>query len=746
MTRPPFPEDVMNPRPWAAVLPIVLGLACLSVSADDKGRPEQKAPPAKAEGKEPGLPPGPQGGFRPGGGPPMMGQVREIVKQFDKDGDGRLNREERKAARDFLQKERARGGFRPGGPGGPGGPGRPGGFAPGSFLIKPLMEALDTDKDGKLSRAEVVAGARKLFSAADKDEKGALSEAQLAAGINDLLPRPPNFRGGPPGGNPPGGPPGRGPGGFGPGGFGPGAFIAGNIVKRADKDKDGKVTRAELVAAAEAMFTEADKDRDGKLDEKELGAAIGQLFPTPQGRPGGFGPPGGPGGPGGFGRGNREPPKAGPKVKPEEVKASSEPLYSPNVMRTFFLKFEDSDWEAQLADFYHTDVQVPATLIVDGKTYPDVGVRFRGNSSFFRVSAGYKRSLKISLDFIHEKQRLHGYKTLTLLNSADDPSFLHAVLFAQVAREHIPAPKANLVRVAINGESWGVYANVQAFNKDFTRDFFRSSKGTRWKVPGHSGARAGLEYTGESIESYKRQFRIKSADKEKAWKALIALCRMLNQTPLDRLEAALKPIFDIDGALWFLALDNALINNDGYWVRASDYNLYLDEKGKFHLIAHDINETFSPVESFGFGPPGRGPGGPGGRGGPGAQGRPGGVELDPLIGLNDSTKPLRSRLLAVPALRERYLKCVRTIAEKDLDWSKLGPVVAGYRKLIEKDVEADTRKLYSLAAFKAAFEERAEEVTARGHEMSLRSFAEKRRRYLLDRTQPGKTTKEGEGR
>ena len=38
------------------------------------------------------------------------------------------------------------------------------------------------------------------------------------------------------------------------------------------------------------------------------------------------------------------------------------------------------------------------------------------------------------------------------------------------------------------------------------------------------------------------------------------------------------------------------------------------------------------------------------------------AELDPLVGLDDATKPLRSKLLAVPALRERYLSYVRDIA------------------------------------------------------------------------------------
>ena len=60
------------------------------------------------------------------------------------------------------------------------------------------------------------------------------------------------------------------------------------------------------------------------------------------------------------------------------------------------------------------------------------------------------------------------------------------------------------------------------------------------------------------------------------------LCRTLDKTPPDQLESALKPILDIDGALWFLALDNALVNGDGYWTRASDYSR-LDHRRKYLL-------------------------------------------------------------------------------------------------------------------------------------------------------------------
>src|SRR5439155_758338 len=70
-----------------------------------------------------------------------------------------------------------------------------------------------------------------------------------------------------------------------------------------------------------------------------------------------------------------------------------------------------------------------------------------------------------------------------------------------------------------------------------------------------------------------------------------------------------------------------------------------------------------------------------------------GVKLDPLVAANDANKPLISKLLAVPSLRARYLAYVRDIAEKWLDWNKLGPIAQQYHALIAEHVKADTRKL-----------------------------------------------------
>ena len=78
-------------------------------------------------------------------------------------------------------------------------------------------------------------------------------------------------------------------------------------------------------------------------------------------------------------------------------------MYDPATIRTIFLQFESADWEQELTAFYNTDVDVPATMIVDGRTFREVGVHFRGNSSFRMVPAGYKHSLNLTLGPIAQK-------------------------------------------------------------------------------------------------------------------------------------------------------------------------------------------------------------------------------------------------------------------------------------------------------------------------------------------------------
>lgn len=550
------------------------------------------------------------------------------------------------------------------------------------------------------------------------------------------------------------------------------------LVAKHDKNEDGWLNRQERVAAREEA-------------KKSAGAGFG---PPPGGGPGfggpggpgpggpggpgfggrggpggpgfggpgfggpggpGFSPPGGPGRPGGPGgpgfgppgMGPREPGKPGLRVSTKDVKQyGDEDLYDIAVVRTIFLTLEDDDWEAELADFKNTDVEVDATLEVDGKVYEKVGVKFRGMSSFGMVPAGSKRSLNISMDMANKDQLLLGYKTLNLLNSNGDSTLMHSVLYSKIANRYLPTPKVNLMRVVINGEDWGVYQNAQQFDKIFAQEHWGSSKVARWKVQGSPGGGGSLRYLGDDIESYKRLYEIKSSDKKKAWKDLVELCRVLTETDPADLPSKIEPILDIDGVLRFLALDVALINEDGYWTRGSDYSICQDEQGKFHVIPHDMNESFMPLMGgpgmggFGMGGPGMQRGGErrdGLRNAPNSEpasrrtgAGQGAYELDPLVGLDNPDRPLRSKLLQVPEYRQRYLSYISQIAQEDLDWDSLGPIVESLRDKISPLVEIDSRKLSSTEAFKQSVASQ-EGSEARPGNQNLRLFANKRRDYLL---------------
>jgi len=108
-----------------------------------------------------------------------------------------------------------------------------------------------------------------------------------------------------------------------------------------------------------------------------------------------------------------------------------------------------------------------------------------------------------------------------------------------------------------------------------------------------------------------------------------------------------------------------------------------------------------------------------------------------LVSVNDTSKPLLAKLLAVPSLRTRYLGYVRDIAEKWLDWNKLDPLATQYQALIADAVKADTRKLDSTEAFLNSIggDEQSAGGSGGQRPSGLKSFVEQRRTFLLKRTE-----------
>ena len=439
------------------------------------------------------------------------------------------------------------------------------------------------------------------------------------------------------------------------------------LVKQFDKDTDGKLTGAERQAALDARgggnlsLMSEESLRDGVKSDVQA-----SLDMAPEGSPS---------------------------------------LYNAQTLRTLYLRFHHEDWYEQMSSFYRTDIEVPAELIVDGEVYPEVGVHFRGTSSYFTVESE-KKSFNIAVDYGEDGQRLYGYKTLNLLNGHVDASFLREVLYNQIARDYIPAMKTNFVKLIINGENWGVYINLQQYNKDFLAEWFDTKDGIRWKIgPGRGGE---LTYAGDDPSAYQETYQLKTSNVENPWEDLIALTKMLDDsTPDAELVENLPPILNIDQVLWQLAVSNVFMDDDGYIHKGGDYTLYQDVNSRFHLIPHDNNESFKFVRRS--------------RGGPGGGWSWGDLEngmLSPITHEDNAARPLIKRLLSNPQWRARYLAHVRTVVDEWLDWEVLEPIIKEYQALIDAEVQKDDKKLYGYEEF------------ATGVPADLELFVNQRREYL----------------
>ncbi|MCB9913577.1 MAG: CotH kinase family protein [Planctomycetes bacterium] len=354
--------------------------------------------------------------------------------------------------------------------------------------------------------------------------------------------------------------------------------------------------------------------------------------------------------------------------------APAQDLYDTTVLRNLDFQFHDANWWALLQQNYASQTNILADLTVEGVTYPDVGVRIRGNTSYTALPAGSEKvSLNVEVDYVNAGQNVMGYDSLNLNNSFHDPTFCREVAYSNVIARHIPAGRANHVTVSLNGQNWGVYANVQQWNKDVLREWFVDEDGLRIKCANNPNG-PGLRYVGASASLYTSGYEIKNdgglAD---PWGALIAVCNAVTNGSLTTWESSIDSVFAVDPSIWSVALENLYTDDDSYVNKGADFVIYRDPiDGRTHLQQTDANETFTATT------------------------------WSPTLNFTSSTKPVLSHVLAVPELRQRYMAHLRS-ALAEFDWATLDAELTAYRTLIDAAVQADPKKLYTYAQFQTNF-------------------------------------------
>ena len=127
------------------------------------------------------------------------------------------------------------------------------------------------------------------------------------------------------------------------------------------------------------------------------------------------------------------------------------------------------------------DIYVPATLTYDGRDYGPVGVHLKGMQSFEPIDG--KPSLRINIDKFAPAAAFFGLKDLTLNNMHSDFSMMHERIAYWVARQAgVPASRANHALVTVNGQSYGLYTNVETVKKHILSRAFGNNTGSLFEA------------------------------------------------------------------------------------------------------------------------------------------------------------------------------------------------------------------------------------------------------------------------
>ncbi|MCB9316414.1 MAG: CotH kinase family protein [Lewinellaceae bacterium] len=398
------------------------------------------------------------------------------------------------------------------------------------------------------------------------------------------------------------------------------------------------------------------------------------------------------------------------------------------------LKLPGSAWDSQLDSLKNVNpsARLLGTAWVNGVKYDSVGIRYKGNSSYFRTRKETikKLPMNVKLDYLIKTQTLKdGQGTIKLSNAFLDPSFIRDPLAYAIIRRYMPAPLCNFTKLYVNDQFYGLYVNTESIDELFLEKHFKTSSGflvkcdpDNWKrVRSQSGCpkgeNASLVYLNESPGCYDSFYEV---DDPASWKPLLHLIKVLNKAP-----EQVETVLNVDQTLWMHALNNVLVNLDSYTGSLShNYYLWIDSTGVGHPLIWDLNMAFGGWRrDYSFN----------------QMSDQELIEFSPFTGYNLPKRPLISKLLQKPLYRKVYVAHMKTIVSEVLESGLWLKEAQEMMKEIDPWVKSDPVKLYTYEDFKNSLDKTM--VSGPDKIIGLRQLLEKRATYLsahpaLSKAQP----------
>ena len=287
-----------------------------------------------------------------------------------------------------------------------------------------------------------------------------------------------------------------------------------------------------------------------------------------------------------------------------------------------------------------------ARVTIDGESMDKVIVRKKGYMGSLSPSIP---SLKLDFNDLQKGRTYQNSSRMTLNNNRQDPSNARQCMaYDQFREAGIAAPRCNYARVTVNGETLGVFTNVEPLKKPFLTRAFGNDEGNQYEAQ-----------TADFGTWLNQRFEKKTNEKENDRSDLQAVAEAL-ALPDEQMLNVLPQLVDVDEFIRFWAVETLLGAWDSATGNANNFHIYRNpEDGLFHFIPWGADTAFR-----------------------------GDHPLKPLTGVFYRNFRLADRLFQIPEYRAAYYAELENLLETQWDENALTDRLARIRQLTGTTEEA----------------------------------------------------------
>lgn len=239
---------------------------------------------------------------------------------------------------------------------------------------------------------------------------------------------------------------------------------------------------------------------------------------------------------------------------------------------------------------------VCADLEFGTNRFKQVGVRYKGNGTFWSSRDSLKRSFKVDLNQFVKGQKLAGMSQINLHNSVRDRSGLNEAMAYQIFRDGgVPAPRTAYAKVYVTVPDkhekryFGLYNLVEDVGSSFAKEHFNSSEGALLK-PVTPNLFSDL---GDDWKSYNQTYDPKGNLSNDQKRRIIEFCKFTTSASDAEFASKLGDYIDLDNFACYMAITAWMVDIDGILGPGQNYYVYLHPKTqKFMFIPWDQDQSF----------------------------------------------------------------------------------------------------------------------------------------------------------